>query len=160
MEKTMREIVRNAKMTLEKAEVNYKEVSQIVGATEKKDDLLAAEKHLSIVKNAEYLENIPAKYGLANVLDLGLDVYVESEYGSTEVINFKERLFQSDRAYSPYYRHLREILDRDPRDGFETAELIGKVLEIEIVHNRVGNRTYANIGSVRAVDVENIKEVM
>lgn len=160
-EEMIREISKNAKIALEQAKLDNENKNQVVGAVDKKIHLTEEGSYFAILKDAKSLENIPAKYGLADAIDLELELYLVNEkYSSMETTTVKERLFKSPNAYSPYYRHLKEILGKDPRDGFNTSELVGKVLEVDIIHNQTKKRAYANVGDIRVLDVENIEEVL
>lgn len=161
VQEMIKEISEKAKTNLDESKETGQNKNQVVGATDKKVQLLEEGTYFAILKNGVYLENIPAKYGLADAIDLELEVYQMNEkYGSMEKTNIKERLFKSPNAYSPYYVHLSELLGRDPQDGFNTSELIGKVLEITIVHNHTEKRSYANLDTLRVLDIKNIKEVL
>ena len=148
-----------------KTEIKLDEIktSQEVAAVCTQVELLKEGTYMAITESATYLENVPTKIGLTSVIDLELGVYVHnSKFGSIEKEQLRERYFVSANEKSKFNQHIGTLAGKDARYGFNTLEIVGKMVEIVVKHNtsKNGDRTYANIDSIRLLDKSSIKEVI
>lgn len=150
---------RDAAVIVEKLKSEQGQDTQMVKAVDVISNLLNEGCYTAVTTAAIYQSNIPARDELVDVIDLELDVYKSNDdYGSVEKAHLKERYFISRSENSKFCLHIGELIGKDPRAGFNTGELIGRIVQVEIKHNTPKNRTFANIESLRVIDVNRIKE--
>lgn len=136
-------------------EMKTEGVGQKVAPQEKVEPELKEGKCKGIVKNATYLDNISTKNGMTQAVDVEYKFFEDTELVVPIIHDLTERYFISKSNYSKYAVQIGELLGRNPVDsGFNTSELKGIGVEVQIKHNIHETGTYANIDSLRKINLD------
>lgn len=156
------EMTRESKSIREELEASGDTGGQFIVPEGESFSVLPEGTYGAVIRNAIFQANLVTKNGTTDAIDIIMDVFIENEeFGSQEKREIRERYFLSKNPCSKFATHLGEVIERDATEGFNTTELIGKLLEIEIKHNkRIGDdRIYANVGKIRLLN-DDISEVI
>ncbi|WP_108672467.1 hypothetical protein [Peribacillus acanthi] len=140
--------------SLQKAQENKSTIAQSVPQQKYKAKLLPGN-YIAVLTNAVYEKNQPSKFGINNRVKATYEVINNGETHELIV-----QYWESPADSSLYTRHLSILLGRDSRDGFTLNELIGSVVEIEVVHNETEKGVYANIENITPVDIKEFQTGM